>query len=96
MPFNSNNTEKPTYTSLAEIRMAKEQKLEEIRKDEETMRELWNDLFHKPESRLPSTPAQRIASLVSSGAGVLDGLILGWKLYRKFKGSHLFSGRSRR
>ena len=29
---------------------------------------------------------KRFSGLINTGAGVLDGLILGWKLYRKFGG----------
>ena len=33
-----------------------------------------------------NTPTQRFSGAISTGAGILDGLILGWKLYRKFSG----------
>jgi len=74
-----------TYRSLEEIRTRKDALLEEIRKDDKQMKGLWNNLFHKPTALTAATPSKRISGLMSTGAGVLDGLILGWKLYRKFK-----------
>lgn len=74
------------YKSLEEIRARKDSLIKEIRKDDKQIRTLWNSLFHRPEAVGLMTPTKRITGLMSTGAGVLDGLILGWKLYRKFKG----------
>ena len=46
---------------------------------------LWGSLFAKPESNFALTPSKRIGSLVSNGAAIFDGILLGWKLYRKFR-----------
>jgi hypothetical protein len=43
---------------------------------------LWKTLFHK---KTHPSKGMRISELMSTGAGMLDGLFLGWKLYRKFK-----------
>jgi hypothetical protein len=53
---------------------------------------LWNDLFHNPDIT-DSNPSKRVNGLINTGVGLLDGLILGWKLYRKFNGSRLFRKR---
>lgn len=74
------------YKSLEEIRLRKDTLLKEIRQDDKRIHQLWSSLFHKPEALSAKTPpARRINSLLNTGAGLLDGLILGWKLYRKFK-----------
>ena len=83
--FNSNNDLKsPVYKNLDEIRLRKSQLLTEITKDNNRMKGMWSDLFHKPKENV--TPTSRFSGAVKTGAGVLDGLILGWKLYRKFGG----------
>ena len=73
-----------TYHTLDEIRLRKAQLTTDIVKDSNRLATLWNDLFHKPKEK--ATPTQRLSGLISTGAGVLDGLILGWKLYRKLGG----------
>ena len=58
----------------------------EIEADSAKIDEKWHSLFKKPEALSKSaTPSQRISGIISSGAGVLDGILLVWKLYRKFK-----------
>lgn len=77
--------EKTTYRSLEAIQARKEYLLKDIRNDDEKIRTLWGSLFHKPDLLVSSnTPSKRINSLMTTGAGVFDGLILAWKLYRKF------------
>lgn len=74
------------YKSLEEIQSRKEFLRQDIRKDSEKMTALTHSLFTRPVAlKKNATPAQRIQSLVSSSAGLLDGVILGWKLYRKFR-----------
>ena len=72
-------------TTLEELEARRELLREEIIKDDEQIKALWNALFHKPAMLTSSSPSKRFAAIVSTGAGVLDGVILGWKLYRKFK-----------
>ena len=81
------------YKSLEEIRDRKYALKAQIRKDDQQIKELWGDLFHKPDMLVASTPSKRLTGLMSTGAGVLDGLILGWKLYKKFKGNKTFKRR---
>ena len=71
-----------TYNTLHEIRLRKEAILTEIRMDNQQMNVLWKDLFRKPE---PKKKGFSLTSLMSAGAGVADGFMLAWKLYRKFK-----------
>lgn len=84
MPAYQEIQESPSYHTLDEIRLRKAQLLTDIAKDNNQIRKLWNNLFHKP-SKGRQTPSKRLSNWMSTGASVFDGLILGWKLYRKFK-----------
>lgn len=75
-----------SYQSIEEIRLRKAALQMEIEADSAKIDEKWHSLFKKPEALSKSaTPSQRISGIISSGAGVLDGILLVWKLYRKFK-----------
>ena len=74
------------YHSIDEIRARKALLQKDIQADEAKIDEKWHSLFRKPKAMSKTaTPSQRVGSIVNSGAGVLDGLLLVWKLYRKFK-----------
>ncbi len=83
-------TENPNssiFHSLHDVRMRKEMLLTDIQKDEREIKELWNRLFRKPNAlSQKALPSQRFKSIFSNSVGLIDGVILGWKLYRKFKG----------
>lgn len=75
-----------SYQSIEEIRLRKAALQKEIEADSAKIDEKWHSLFKKPEALSKSaTASQRISGIISSGAGVLDGILLVWKLYRKFK-----------
>lgn len=75
-----------SYQSIEEIRLRKAALQKEIEADSAKIDEKWHSLFKKPEALSKSaTPSQRISGIISSGACVLDGILLVWKLYRKFK-----------
>ncbi|MCO6026006.1 hypothetical protein NG821_09170 [Prevotella cerevisiae] len=77
---------KVVYKTLADIRFRKELLKNDILKDDHRIEGLWNDLFHQPEAfKKGATPSKRLHGLMSIGTGAVDGIILGWKLYRKFK-----------
>lgn len=78
------------FNSLDEIEAYRDQLKLELHKDEERIASLWKGLFGKEEPRRPKTPMQRVLSMVNVGSGVLDGVILGWKLYRKFSGGRFW------
>ena len=71
------------YNTLHEIRLRKELILSEIRRDNQQINVLWKELFRKPEQNRKK--GFTIASLMTTGAGLADGFMLAWKLYRKFK-----------
>lgn len=74
------------YKSLNDIRTRKEMLRNAILKDDEKIRTLWNELFKPTEIFDKNTPpSKRISRILNTGATVIDGAILGWKLYRKFR-----------
>ncbi|MGI6243141.1 MAG: hypothetical protein ACOYJK_06360 [Prevotella sp.] len=75
-----------TYKTLTEIKLRKAMLLKDIQKDDNRMRQLWDNLFHKPTAlRKNAKPSKRISSLMTTGAGFFDTILLAWKLYKKFK-----------
>lgn len=79
-------TSTTAYHSIDEILSRKALLLKDIQKDSEKIDQQWHSLFRKPQGLTRSaTPSQRVSSLISAGAGALDGALLVWKLYRKFK-----------
>ena len=70
------------YNTLHEIRLRKELILSEIRRDNQQIGILWKELFKKP---APKKKGLTLASVMSTGAGLADGFMLVWKLYRKYK-----------
>lgn len=74
------------YNDLNDIKLKKELLRNEILKDNQKIEKLWGKLFHKtPLFDKQAKPSKKLGSLLSTGASLLDGAILGWKLYRKFR-----------
>ncbi len=73
------------YHSLSEMRRRKRQLKSEIKANEKAVSRLWNDLFHAPKSKHPATRAYRLSKVFSTGMTVVDGALLVWKLYRRFR-----------
>lgn len=75
-----------SYKDLHEIRVRKEMIRREIQTDDVRIKALWNELFHPRRSPADTTtPSKRLSRFINTSAGILDGAILGWKLYQKFK-----------
>lgn len=75
-----------SYTTIEEIQLRKTMLQTEIQKDSNKLSNEWRSLFKKPEALdRKASPTKRFNSLLSTGAGLFDAMILGWKLYRKFK-----------
>lgn len=70
------------YNTLQEIRLRKQVLLSEIKRNNQQINILWKNMFRKPE---PKKKGLTLASLMTTGAGLADGFMLAWKLYRKFK-----------
>ena len=69
------------YDSLSALRIRKHEIEQECKKDEERMRELWADLFQEEQ---PDNMSDRISFMVKTGIGAFDGVMLCWKLYKKY------------
>lgn len=75
-----------SYHSIEEIKMRKSLLLKDIQKDSDKINSQWHSLFRRPEGLTKNaTASKRITSFMNMGAGFLDGALLVWKLYRKFK-----------
>ena len=72
------------YQSLLAIRARKMQLNKEIQRSEQKIKTTWDSIFHPKKDPIPNTPTQRFLSLASSSVGLIDGALLGWKLYKKF------------
>jgi hypothetical protein len=81
---NYNDSQTYTYNSLKEIQLQKRLLLKDIRSDNKQISNLWGNLFRRHDDIRKTSRTKRINMLMSSGTSILDGLILGWKLYRKF------------
>lgn len=73
------------YNSLEAIREHREALKKEIEKGNKELKEKWDDLFHPRERIVAKTRTQRLLSMANTGAGIIDGAIFGWKIYKKFK-----------
>ncbi len=75
-----------TYHSLADIRSRKEMLRNDIKEDNKKIKGLWKSLFQPDDSfSRKASPSKRFSGFLNISAGVIDGALLGWKLYRKFK-----------
>ncbi len=74
-----------SYKSLDDIEARKAQLRRDLRKDSQRMEILFGRLFPKTPKDAVSSPSKRMQRIFNTGAGVIDGALLGWKLYRKFK-----------
>lgn len=82
--------------SLEDIAAYKDKLRKQIEHEEECIAGKWNELFHKEEP-VPQGKAQKLLRMVSLGTGMFDGMMLGWKLYRKYQeGAFLFGGKKKK
>jgi hypothetical protein len=98
MMTKDNNTESGrTFNSLTDIRAYKEELRLQIEQNEDEISHLWGTLFH-PEEPETKTRVQKWVYMFNVGSSMFDGVMLGWKLYRKFGGEKNLSifGRHRR
>ncbi|MCI6234778.1 MAG: hypothetical protein MR627_06735 [Prevotella sp.] len=79
-----NTTDILVYHNLEEVRLRKANLQTELLRKEGNIRKLWNDIFHG--KKKTSSKKNRISGIVNSSMGIIDGALLGWKLYRKFGG----------
>ena len=79
----------PSFSTLEEIRMRKDQLSDAIEHDGEIIGEMWNDLFKKPEN---STKGEYVASLVTNAITAVDAFLLVRKLMKSYSGLFSFFG----
>lgn len=72
------------YDSLLSIRQRKKELQKEIDASRQEVTTLWNSIFHSKPSK-PASRTQRFLDFAATSTSVIDGAILGWKLYRKFR-----------
>ncbi len=77
--------EERVYHSIDDMRRRRKQLKKEIGATEKEISHLWRNLFHKHSRKGPVSRMGRIGSVVSTGVSVVDGALLVWKLYRRFK-----------
>ncbi len=72
------------YSSLSDIMRRKAQLKDSLTANERRIGSLWKTLFQQDKSKANQSPSMRLANVISTSAGLLDGALLGWKLYRRF------------
>ncbi len=72
------------YSSLSDIMRRKAQLKGSLTANERRIGSLWKTLFQQDKSKANQSPSMRLANVISTSAGLLDGALLGWKLYRRF------------
>lgn len=78
--------EKPeAYTDLREIRLRREYLSKEIDRETREMRELRKRLFGKDKTQGSSRRKFSASGIITMAGGVVDGALLAWKLYKRFK-----------
>lgn len=81
---------------IKDIDARKEALRKAVAEKEEEIATLWDKLFNPPQEHVVETPTQRVLHYANTAAGVFDGALLGWKLYRKLNGMFSFSKRRKR
>jgi len=86
-------TPQPSFNTLEEIRMRKDQLSDAIDHDGEIIGEMWNDLFKKPEN---STKGEYVATLVTNAITAIDAFLLARKLMKNYAGLFTFFGKNKK
>lgn len=88
MPKNKNvSNVTPDINSLDALTQYKLQLQEEMDTSEEQLATIWNEMFHSPTAEELNSPTKRIMATITSASTLIDGALLGWKLYRRFGGA---------
>lgn len=73
------------YNDLRAIQVRRRQLRKEIHAESETIKRLRQQLLGKDGSGRRKSRRLSFGSMLTAGAGILDGALMAWKLYRKFK-----------
>lgn len=71
-------------STISELKAQQEVVRAQLRTEEKELRRQWDSLFQKGK-KMPKTPTERALGFFTKGSTLVDGAILGWKLYKKFK-----------
>jgi|WetSurMetagenome_2_1015567.scaffolds.fasta_scaffold18364_6 hypothetical protein len=72
------------FDTINAIHERKEKLLQEIRNNTNRIDENWKSMFY---NEMPKSKSNRWINIINTSTGILDGALLGWKLYRKFSKS---------
>lgn len=70
--------------SLEQIMIEKENLRSEMSLHEQKMAEIWHATFREPTPEEQASPTKKAIAWVTASAGIIDGALLGWKLYKRF------------
>lgn len=79
-----NTDNSSSLDSLTALKERQQTIKKQLNYSEKRLGTIWNEIFHSPAAKERNSPTLRAMTLITSYAGVIDGAILGWKLYRKF------------
>lgn len=71
-------------STIAELKAQQKLVRAQLNGEQKELQRQWDSLFRRG-SKSPKTPTERVLGFVTKGSTLLDGAILGWKLYKKFK-----------
>jgi hypothetical protein len=83
----------PTYNTLEEIRLRKEQLSEAIEQDSEKIGTMWSQLFTKREN---TTKAEYLTTIVTNSITAIDAFLLVRKLVKSYRGLFSFGDRNKK
>ena len=75
------------YQTIKDIEAEKLRLRSAISEKEKEIRETWEDIFYEKEDTSAKTPTQRLLYYANTGAGIFDGVLFGWKMYRRLGGA---------
>lgn len=70
--------------TLEQIKLEKDNLHAEMLLREQKMAEIWNATFREPTPEEQSSPTKKAIAWLTASAGLIDGALFGWKLYRRF------------
>lgn len=76
-----------SITSLESLCMRKQQLRDDLDDSEEKLADIWTALFRKPSEEELNSPTKRVLATITSASAMIDGALLGWKLYRRLGGT---------
>jgi len=76
-----------SIVSLETLSIRKQQLREDLNDSEEKLSDIWNAMFRQPSEEELASPTKKILASITSASAIIDGALLGWKLYRRLGGT---------